>query len=374
MKEKKEIYRNSAPTPSVLLLTLSQILDHVRVNIQHPPETIFSYIIKKLVVLLEAKAGNIRLYDSNSKKLMLKGSYGVSEKYRKAKAALGLKNSVAGLVFSSRKLYIAEDLRRNKIYRLPEYAIKEEILSLICLPLVSDNKKLGVMSIYFPSVKKFSEQEIKFFDVLVDFLAGFLENRMLEYELRKSYLNLAKILIVILEEKDRHTKGHSERVKEYALKIANKLNLDKKELHILSEFSELHDIGKIIIDSNILNKPDKLSEEEWQAVRQHPLTGERIIQPVSELTLSLPLIKHHHERVDGRGYPEGLKGQEIPMLVKIITVVDAFDAIVSTRAYRKALNLVQAKKELQKNAGTQFDREVVRVMLELIEAGEIKLE
>lgn len=322
---------------------------------------------------MNAKAGNIRLFDKTLKKLILKASYGVSNKYKTMKYAVDVGTSVSGYVFEQGRMYVSEDLRANHMYRFPEYALKEGITALICTPLSTSEEKIGVFTIYFPTARKFDRQETSFFSVLGNFLATFFTSQSLHYELQRSYLDIAKALVIALEEKDPYTKGHSERVQEYAVQIAKELKLSKKLVQVLSDFSVLHDIGKVIIDSVILNKMGSLNNKEWSIIKKHPLVGARMVSPVDGLVLGIPLIKHHHERVDGKGYPEGLAGSHIPLLARIIAVADAFDAMISPRAYRNALTIKEAKKELLKNAGNQFDRKIINVMIDLIDEGRIKI-
>ena len=366
MKKKK-----AYPKISELLLSLNSICEYICRHILQDPEALLGYVLKKIVLLMHAKAGNIRLFDESTKTLILKASYGVSKKYRKMKLALEVGTSVAGYVFENGKVYVSENLKKNNLYRHPEYAIREGITSLISAPLTTSERKLGVLSIYFPKPRKFDQEEIEFFSILANFLAAFLTTHVLHYQLRRNYLDIAKALIVTLEEKDTYTKGHSERVREYAVKIAKKFRFHREAIRILSDFSILHDIGKVIVDSSILNKKETLSEEEWRIIKQHPVVGAKMIAPVDGLIYAIPLVKHHHERIDGKGYPDGLAGSKIPLMARIIAVADAFDAMTSPRAYRKALTLEQVRNQLIKNAGKQFDEKIVKVMIDLIETGEV---
>jgi HD-GYP domain-containing protein (c-di-GMP phosphodiesterase class II) len=361
------------PKVSVLLLVLSDICEYLCQNIHQDPENVLNYALEKIVKMMGAKAGNLRLFDKSSGNLVLKASYGVSKKYRNGKPSLPVGASIAGLAYEKEKIYAVEDLRINNRYHSPEYAIKEGVSSLLSAPLTTSESKLGVCSIYFPEPRKFSQEETKFFSIFSGFLATFLTAQTLSYRLGQSYLDIAKSLIITLEEKDPYTRGHSERVKEYAVKIAEELKLSKTEIQILSDFSILHDIGKIIVDSSILNKPGKLNKEEWRIIKQHPVIGARMILPFDGLVSGIPLIKHHHERMDGKGYPDGLKGKSIPLLVQIMAVADAFDAMTSPRAYRNTLTIEDAKRQLLKNAANQFGRKVTTTMVSLIESGKITL-
>jgi len=168
-------------------------------------------------------------------------------------------------------------------------------------------------------------------------------------------------LVFAIEAKDIYTRGHSERVNRYAMLTADRLQLDKAEKNVLNWASILHDIGKIGVPGSILNKPARLTEEEFDVIKRHSKKGHDILEPLEQLASScLPGILHHHERYDGNGYPHGLRGEEIPFLARIIAVADTFDAITSNRAYRSARAAEQALAIVEEVAGTQLDPKVVK--------------
>ena len=369
---------DSASSKTLLSLhTLHTLSKYIYCNIYQDPETLLNYVLKNIVEITHAKAGNIRVFDQSSQKLILKSSYGVDKKYKKIKFvfAVDVNTSIAGYVFKKNQIYICEDLRKNHLYKFPEteYALDDNILSFLVGPLILSEEKLGTLSLYFPRKTKFQKDEIEFFSILKGLISTLLSFNNLHYKLKRNYLDMAKVLIITLEEKDPYTKGHSERVQQYAVKIAEKMKVPQKTIQILSDFSILHDIGKIIIDSSILTKKDKLTEEEWTIIKKHPETGTKMIEPVNGFIHSVPIIRYHHERIDGKGYPDGLIGIKIPLLAKIMAVADSFDAMTSSRTYRPAMSIEQAKNELIKNVGLQFDENVVKVMLDLINNGEIVL-
>lgn len=167
--------------------------------------------------------------------------------------------------------------------------------------------------------------------------------------------NMIFTLTLALESKDRYTSGHSERVAEYSIALANALGLDEASKVNLWRAAILHDTGKIGIPDAILNKPTSLTDEEWQVMKSHPERGETICSKLKFAREILPVIRHHHERYDGDGYPDGLKGDDIPYFARIITIADMVDAVISQRPYRTAQSLATALQELKKYKGTQFD-------------------
>lgn len=186
-------------------------------------------------------------------------------------------------------------------------------------------------------------------------------------EIRDAHLNLIHNLKLILEIKDKYTAGHSERVSQYAILLGKELGLNKEQLNILKSGALIHDIGKLGIDDRILNSTSRLSDEEFEKIKQHPILGTQILGDSILFKDLIPTIKHHHEKYDGTGYPDNLKGEEIPLLARITAVADTFDAMTSTRSYRKALSNEIAKEEIKKCSGTQFDPKIAQVMINLLE-------
>lgn len=190
--------------------------------------------------------------------------------------------------------------------------------------------------------------------------------------LRKSFFDTIRALTVALEAKDPYTRGHSERVMNYGVAIAKEMGFPDDEIEILQYLYVMHDIGKIGVDDNILNKPGSLSEKERQLICEHSEIGAEILKPISFLNDQMTkIVKSHHEYQDGSGYPEGLKGDEIPISVAILTVADSFDAMITDRPYRKALPLKTAVSELKDNSGTQFRQDVVDAFIRVIEKGDV---
>ncbi len=167
--------------------------------------------------------------------------------------------------------------------------------------------------------------------------------------------------------RDNYTLGHSEKVAEYAVMIAEHLGLSQEEIELAYFCGIMHDIGKIGIPESILNKPGKLTPEEYKQIMQHPTKGATILSHINWLDKVLPVINCHHERYDGTGYPLGLAGEEIPLISRILAVADAFDAMTTDRCYRPALSLEEALSELKANAGKQFDPFIVSTFIQILE-------
>ncbi|MCT4566431.1 MAG: HD-GYP domain-containing protein [Maledivibacter sp.] len=176
------------------------------------------------------------------------------------------------------------------------------------------------------------------------------------------YHDIIQCLVGALEAKDLYTRGHSNRVGDMSYELAKCIGIKGEELNTIHIAGHLHDIGKIGVPDKILNKKGKLSESEWKAIKRHPRIGSDILDCSDTLRVISKLVLHHHERWDGKGYPCGLKGEDIPLGSRIITICDSIDAMISQRAYRKPMSWETCKKEIQDNKGIQFDPFIVESM------------
>ena len=186
-------------------------------------------------------------------------------------------------------------------------------------------------------------------------------------KLHDYFYRVVQSLVRILEAKDPYTQGHSERIAEYAQKIALHMGFSPEKAETVRKAAELHDIGKLAINENILNKKGKLTDEEWKIIREHPILAEEVLKPVLLDEEMLVMIRSHHERYDGEGYPDKIKGDNINLFAQIIAVADAYDAMISPRAYREPMSKEAAISELKVNSGTQFNTQVVKAFLKMME-------
>ena len=184
-------------------------------------------------------------------------------------------------------------------------------------------------------------------------------------------MSTVRSLVTAIEAKDPYTRGHSERVAVYARQLGERLALTRAETELLERAALLHDVGKIGIELDTLTSPAQLAAEEVRAIRQHPVIGSELVGDVEFLADTVPIVRHHHERFDGAGYPDGLIGDKIPMLARVLAVVDSYDAMTSDRAYRAGMSEEQALAEIARVAGTQLDGEMARVFAGLVREGGI---
>ena len=223
---------------------------------------------------------------------------------------------------------------------------------------------LGLVS--FNTDEIFRRSELRLLLSMAEQLALVIFGSDLYYDLERLLINVVKSLVHTIEAKDVYTRGHSERVSHRCLQLADHIGLNDKEKKVLQLAALLHDIGKIGTPENILNKPGSLDNEEISLIREHPQNGYNILKPLEELSESLPGILYHHERYDGRGYPAGLKGDEIPFQARLIAVADVYDAFTTERAYRAAISPANALAIMEKEAGKQLDPHCVAVFKEVI--------
>lgn len=185
-------------------------------------------------------------------------------------------------------------------------------------------------------------------------------------KLEKAYMETIETLRFTVEAKDTYTRGHSDRVSEYSVLLGKYLNLSEEDLHLLKVGGLFHDIGKIGVPDSILLKTTKLTDDEYSEIKNHPTIGAHILSNATIFENAIPIVKHHHERYDGHGYPSKLVGENIPYLARIAAVADSFDAMTSKRTYRDSLPLDVVKQEIEKNKGTQFDPNIADTFLDIL--------
>ena len=239
--------------------------------------------------------------------------------------------------------------------------------SVVSVPLSFRGRVSGMLNLFsFTAGRVFQEGQRKSMVILAGRAASAVENARLHEELQEVFLQTIEGFAFAIDAKDPYTLGHSRRVTQYSGWIAERLGMDEREIQKIRHAAILHDIGKIGLRLETLNKPGKLSKEEIESFRAHPETGRRILAPIRFLADLVPVLYHHHERYDGGGYPQGKAGSEIPLGARILAVADSYDAMTSDRPYRTAMTAQQAIRELRTNAGSQFDPAIVTVFIDVL--------
>jgi HD-GYP domain-containing protein (c-di-GMP phosphodiesterase class II) len=239
--------------------------------------------------------------------------------------------------------------------------------SFAAMPLITRNKVIGVLAAErFKGLQDFTSNDLEYLMNFCSQIAISLENARLIDSMKQSFVSSILSLASALEAKDRYTHGHSNRVASYSVMIARELGFDKERIEAVRLMTLIHDIGKIGIPDGIINKPGKLTDAEFSIIKNHPNYGVRIITPLLVNNPDLKLVRSHHERYDGLGYPDALEGNKIPIEAQIIAISDTFDAMTSNRPYRSALSRERALTEIERNKGTQFSPTIADVFIKLI--------
>jgi len=282
-------------------------------------------------------------------------------------------------VMSAAQAYLDLIAKENRIFILPGMENSEQTNTLfapplVCTPLIYRGKTWGVLCLSGNRYGgNFSDDDLTIVSNLSNQIAVSFENAKLNEDAEQTYFETMAALAMAVEARDPYSRGHSDRVGEYARKIGQAMELPEISIQTLWDASRMHDIGKIGIRDAVLIKPGTLNMEERDIIRNHPIIGERIVLPLKTFKHLLDPIRHHHEQLDGSGYPDGLKGEEITPITRILVVADIYDALTSSRPYREAMNPDALKKEFNHLVSVgKIDAEVVRHLYKMIDKGEIQ--
>ncbi len=333
-------------------------------------EELLKIILDAAISVSGAALGSIMLVEGD-RKLVIKVAYGLSEEVI-GKTYQKVGEGIAGLVVKEGKpLLLVPGIVDSRLKRLMK---REEIKDAISVPLKIKEKVIGVLNVSNKLDEKvFNQEDMGLLVALANEAAISLENARLYQTIRENFLDTIRSLATAIDARDPYTGGHSERVTEYALILANELRLLPEEREELRIAAILHDIGKIGISDKILLKPGLYEMDEMMVMQTHPVIGADILAHIKFLWDVVPLIRHHHERYDGLGYPGGLKEKEIPLKARILALADAFEAMTFDRLYRKAFPPQEAIEEIKRNVGTQFDPYLANIFIRAFEKGKVKI-
>lgn len=279
---------------------------------------------------------------------------------------LPLGKGVAGYVAREQRSILVKDENARSV--LPPTSAKiYESSSFICVPILHKGCALGVINVGEKNDSTpFSEEDLAFVQALAKQLAPVMSNAVALYALQAQCRAAMQSLTSAYEAKAQFLKDHSERVAEYAVKLARACGATAGEIEAIRHAAELHDIGKVAIPENILHKKGKLTGKQQDALRRHPLLSEQLMSGLEFLAGILPIVRHHHERVDGTGYPDGIKGGEIHPLARMLSLADAFEAMTAERPYREALSAQEAAAEIIKKSDLQFDGKMAKIFIDRV--------
>lgn len=328
-------------------------------------DSVLNYFIDMTTRITEADCASLMLYDEASNELYVEVYRGFDdnsiEDFR-----LKVGEGVAGKAAATHRSIKLDDTDQSKEY-LDFGRFSGKNLTLMSAPLINKENLVGVINCERRLEKKgpFTSENLDLLETLASQASIAIENARLYHNLLNVYLETIRSLAAAIDAKDSYTHGHSRRVTDLSVGLALEMKLPKTEVDTIRHASLLHDVGKIGISEKILLKPGRLTDDEFETIKSHPYIGAGILNSIEFLHSVCEIIKHHHERYDGKGYPDGLAGDEIPLGARIICVADSFDAITSCRPYRKPLTFDEATEEVKRCAGGQFDPKVAEAFVSL---------
>lgn len=318
-------------------------------------------VLDDAVAALDSQRGAIVLWDEHKQELVLRS---VSTGEKESTGRVYYSRNLAQRCFSREESVLCRDVNTNPELLIAHSIADGAMSSIICTLLRSPRKKLGVLHLdRGPLQGPFTAEDLHLADALAASVSAGIECAQLYERQREMFLQTVTALAQAVELRDSYTGGHTQRVTDYSLIMADALMLSAEDRHTIQVGTPLHDIGKIGIDDSILRKPGKLTAEEFEIMKTHTTKGAQIIETIPELKAIIPIVKYHHEAWDGSGYPEGLAGDKIPYIARIVTVADAFDAMTSNRPYRKGMAIANAFREIEERAGKQFDPVVAETFI-----------
>lgn len=309
-------------------------------------------VIEEARRIIELSSVSVLLLDKEKDILKVFAEYGPQQD---ATTTVERGMGIAGYVWASGRAEIVNDV--NSDPRFKAGTVKTS--SMMCAPLKAKDAVVGVIKISSELPFVYTAEDLKLFTTLSSLAAVAIENASLYEQLKEAFYTTVYTLAETIEKRDPYTGNHTKRVMEYSLAIGKTLGLSEEDMARLQLGAVLHDIGKIGVSDSVLLKESSLTDEEFEQIKKHAVYGEEIIGRISQLKSAIPGVKHHHEKFNGKGYPNGLAGEEIDITARIIAVADSFDAMTSNRPYRKGLSLDVAFGELRKYSGSQFDPEIV---------------
>lgn len=327
--------------------------------------SIARYIVEDVIQFLSVESCVLFLYDPSKHVVFSEAAAGGRGEIKAM--VFGKGESVTGEVAKSRQPLLINDLAANSFYNGLN---KEEYLrnSFVSVPLIFKDELIGVINAANKrSGTSFRESDLVFLLNVSRVGAIAVKNCRLVEQLKKEYLDTITTLALLIDARDQYTNRHSENVTRYAVAMAEELKLDAEQIELIKRASLLHDIGKIAIRDSVLLKPGKLTDEEFEQIKAHAQKGADIVAHLPALHQISFLVRHHHEKFDGRGYPDGKKGTEIELGARIMAVADSFDAMTTDRPYRKGMALQDASAELVRCKGSQFDPAIVDCFISVLQ-------
>ncbi len=361
MRDLTDIYRSDITRRDFkkILQKLSVLFEIGNIiNVYRDSASLLRAILDQIVQVVEADRYFLLLRDEKTGELIPAAAYPEGERA----GSPTISRAILSRVFQEGSSVLSSDALHDDRFLEAKSIIMNEIHTVMCVPLRSHEKILGVIHVDSKDPDKvFTKDDLKLLTAIGINSGIAIENLHLYEDLKRLFRSTVKSLVTALEANDPYTGGHSVRVAEYSKRMAACLGLSKQEVEKIELAAFLHDIGKIGIPKEVLNKPAMFTTREFASMQQHPVIGYEILSKVEGMEEIAGMVRHHHERFDGKGYPDGLSGEEIPLGSRILGVVDTYDAITTDRPYRKGATPEAAYQEIVRNAGSQFDPEIVSI-------------
>jgi len=352
--------RDRSPRPGEQLLTLLRAGHHL--GHLESEEELLQSILNDAVSALDAQRGAIVLSEGPQLPLRLRAlASGASEMIP---SRPGFSQNLAQRAFSRGESILCSSVEEDSELAMAQSISQGAMASVLCVLLRTPRKRLGVLHLdRGPLQTPFTKDDLNLADALAASVSAGIESAQLLRKQRDLFYSTITMLAQAVELRDQYTGGHTARVTEYSLLLGNQLDLSLEQMHLIRIGTPLHDIGKIGIDDAILRKPGRLTPQEFDIMKTHTTKGAKILEQVPDLDSVIPIVRSHHERWDGAGYPDRLRGEDIPYLARIVSVADAFDAMTSDRPYRPGMPAEVAFAEVEKQRGKQFDPQCASAFL-----------
>ena len=332
--------------------------------------SMFQHIVDLAGELTSARRVSLMSFDPSRNFLVIRAAIGLTPEVQQS-TYVELGHGVAGRVARCAQLLRVTSQQNSKSNTVAS-RVRYTSQSWLSVPLFIGDEIFGVLNLTDKNDGSDFTKEDEFLVLILAEKAGIkIENNALYEGIYTNLIDTLKTLVSTIEAKDPYTRYHSQRVTETALALARHVKCSEEDCESIAFAGILHDIGKIGIEDRILLKPGQLNPKEYEIIKRHPVVGDVILQPLGLIEAERQIIRHHHERVDGTGYPDHLPGSQISNLSRIVSIADAVDAMVSIRSYRKAMAVSDVIEELRNNAGKQFDGDLVYSMIDTIKAGEV---
>ncbi len=356
-------------------------------------DRIYEETMKPIVEVLGFDRALIMLRDEKSERLEYKYGIGASpqalQRLLDYRPPLGRQQNLMVRVMRKKRPFLIRDVALSGLNPANRILADFHVSAFVICPLIVEEQSIGILGADRKEGKpRLTTRDLEYLSIFANNIATAIQRATMDLELktraerlkaqadelRTSYVSTMLALVKAIEEKDTYTKGHSQRVADNARVVAAELGMDESEIEYLYFGSILHDVGKIGISESIVKSPKRLTDAERRIIQLHPVKGAEILKPISFIRNHMYLVRNHHERWDGTGYPDGLRGDEIPLGAQIVAVVDTWDAMTSSRSYRREMPRARATREIEENRGRQFSPRVADAFLKILREGRLPVD